>query len=414
MNRTRQTTNLRRTNGLGPRARSLPPTLPVAPGASPAPRRFNPRERSPSEGGSVYGGLVAGQRVKLGLTQRELAARINVSRSTVSRIERGQQPSAEMRRRISLALNPAPPAGPLRRTSACVGRAATRVAAWVAGLATWVAGWLAGFAAREVRGAARMAGVAIGIVRFTVGVVGLALWLAGFAAWDAGGVVARARPGVPHVLRWVWAGMVPAVLIALLVLVNGGSSDTGQGVRSLQPALEVSDGPGAPAAIHSARVQFAREASAEVRKAGQVFPLPAAGGAPRTSADPNTPAASQPVSRPISPSPSPGGGSGGSGGRGGGGGAPGGGGSGGNGGPSGPAPQPSPGVGSQGGNAPQAPAPATSGGGSGSSGSSSSGGGGSSSSGGGSSGSSSGGGGSSSGGGGAVPHLPVCVLGLLC
>jgi transcriptional regulator with XRE-family HTH domain len=80
----------------------------------PGMRRFRPRRASVTEGGSVYGTLVANERAKLGLTQEELAARIRTSPSTISRIEQGHPPSARIREQLAVALN-SHPQSPLRR-----------------------------------------------------------------------------------------------------------------------------------------------------------------------------------------------------------------------------------------------------------------------------------------------------------
>lgn len=82
------------------------------------------KRKSVTEASSILGGLVAGERARLGLTQSQLAARIHTSRSKVARIEQGQTPDAETQRRLSRALNPE--RGPL-------GRFVARVAArrWI-------------------------------------------------------------------------------------------------------------------------------------------------------------------------------------------------------------------------------------------------------------------------------------------
>lgn len=79
----------------------------------PSSKRRSVKRRSATDGGSILGGLVAGERARLGLTQSQLAARIHTSRSKVARIEQGQTPDAETQRRLSRALNPE--RGPVRR-----------------------------------------------------------------------------------------------------------------------------------------------------------------------------------------------------------------------------------------------------------------------------------------------------------
>jgi DNA-binding XRE family transcriptional regulator len=71
--------------------------------------------RNPTEGGRIFGLLVSDQRAKLGLSQAELAARLQTSRSTVSRIERGHPPSPELEYRLAAVLNPEAPPGPMAR-----------------------------------------------------------------------------------------------------------------------------------------------------------------------------------------------------------------------------------------------------------------------------------------------------------
>jgi transcriptional regulator with XRE-family HTH domain len=78
-------------------------------------RRFAPsRRRRVTEGGTVYGTLVADQRAKRGLTQRQLAAIVQTSPSTITRIEHGHPPSAEIRRRLEGVLTTEPP-NPVRQ-----------------------------------------------------------------------------------------------------------------------------------------------------------------------------------------------------------------------------------------------------------------------------------------------------------
>ena len=78
--------------------------------------------RNPTEGGRIFGLLVSDQRAKLGLSQAELAARLQTSRSTVSRIERGHPPSPEIEYRLAAVLNPETPPGPMARLVSRVAR----------------------------------------------------------------------------------------------------------------------------------------------------------------------------------------------------------------------------------------------------------------------------------------------------
>src|SRR6185503_8563057 len=82
--------------------------------------------RNPTEGGRIFGLLVSDQRARLGLTQAELAARLQTSRSTVSRIERGHPPSPELEYRLAAVLNPEVSPG-------IMGRLVSRVARGIEG-----------------------------------------------------------------------------------------------------------------------------------------------------------------------------------------------------------------------------------------------------------------------------------------
>jgi len=78
--------------------------------------------RNPTEGGKIFGLLVSDQRAKLGLTQAELAARLQISRSTISRVERGHPPSPELEYRLAAVLNTEAPPGPMARLVSRVAR----------------------------------------------------------------------------------------------------------------------------------------------------------------------------------------------------------------------------------------------------------------------------------------------------
>lgn len=68
-------------------------------------------------GEELFGRLVAVRRAGLGLSQEDLAARIDTSRASVARIEEGQPPSPKMLRRLASALNSKPETGaPSSRT----------------------------------------------------------------------------------------------------------------------------------------------------------------------------------------------------------------------------------------------------------------------------------------------------------
>ncbi len=83
-------------------------------------RRSNPSIKGVTEAGIVYGNLLANQRQQLGLSQKDLAARIRTSTSTIARIEEGHPPSAEIRKRLSDSLFPVPARNPVQlRSRAC-------------------------------------------------------------------------------------------------------------------------------------------------------------------------------------------------------------------------------------------------------------------------------------------------------
>ena len=102
MSEPRRATTARRTNG----ASAADPS--DAQFDSRAARRFNPSLKRVTEGGRVYGVLVANQRERLGLSQSELAVRVRTSMATIERIEDGHPPDAELRQRLSDHLFPEP------------------------------------------------------------------------------------------------------------------------------------------------------------------------------------------------------------------------------------------------------------------------------------------------------------------
>lgn len=69
-----------------------------------------PVPRKVGEGGNKgrepLGDLVAARRAELGLTQEDLAGKMNVSQATVARLEKGQRQSAETLKRLAKALPP--------------------------------------------------------------------------------------------------------------------------------------------------------------------------------------------------------------------------------------------------------------------------------------------------------------------
>jgi len=250
--RQKRTTTVRR-NGVDQRRARR--TAPV-PEDRPAGRRFAPSPKNVTEGGIVYGVWVANNRTRLELTQRELAARISVSPSTIQRIEQGRPAGAENREKLaaifsfdrpSLAhrvVTKIPPRGPMRRPRISLGsRSLTRL--------------------------------------------------------------------------WVGAAAVAIAVLALAVSAISGSGGT---ASSMQRPVAVSQVLAPPVAIHQARVQALRRAAAEARAAERRREREAAAAANAAAAAAKkaaakaarqkAPAAPEPVNVASSPAPSTGGGGG--------------------------------------------------------------------------------------------------------
>ncbi len=96
----KRTTTVRR-NGRNSVSRSPARRKGSRPEARSAGRRFAPSLRNVTDGGIIYGALVANHRTRLGLTQKELAARVRISPSSVERIEQGHPPDAEIREKLA-------------------------------------------------------------------------------------------------------------------------------------------------------------------------------------------------------------------------------------------------------------------------------------------------------------------------
>ena len=268
------------TRKTGPRpAKRSNSDFPIDPENGSAKRRFRSSPESVTSGGAVFGALVANERAKLGLTQRELAARIHTSPSTVERIEQGHPPSAEILEQLSVALSVELP-GPLRRSVARITPRVPRSS-------------LARLAPRMPRSS-----------------------------------LARLAPRMPRSSLALGSRIPWPILAALgvttiaLIAVSLNTSSTTQASR-LQPAVAVSNVLGAPASIHRSRVQARKEAAAEARRAAErkrEREAAAAAAAARKAAAKATPksvpAVSPPVTAPVTPSPAPSGGGSGSGGGG--------------------------------------------------------------------------------------------------
>src|SRR4051812_637230 len=185
-------------------------------------RRFSPSLKRVTEGGRIYGGLIAEERARLGLSQQELAARIRTSTATVERIEEGHPPGVELNKELSKALF-AEPEGPIRRLAS-----------------------------------------AVPMRRLPP--------------------LARATPGrglrpprLPHPSapsrqiagsRRFWGAVAIGVAVVLLAVV-GTQLSSGDDAPTSDPLVQVSSAPGAPATIHFARVAAQKEAAAEARRAAR-------------------------------------------------------------------------------------------------------------------------------------------------
>jgi transcriptional regulator with XRE-family HTH domain len=240
--------------------------------------RFTPALKSVTEGGSVYGHLVACERGRLGLSQNELAARIGTSPATIARIEQGHPPGAELRRRLTETLYVEPQNGLVRRLASSVPM-------------------------RRVPAVAR----------------------------GTGGRTPRLprpnRPSPPPHLalgsRRLWGGVAIAFAVVLLAVI-GSRLASGDAAPARQPSVQVSSALGAPAAIHKARVEARKEAAAEARRAAQqarerekAAAAAAAAAAARrakkaAASEQSSSADGQPAASPVESSPSPPSGGGGS------------------------------------------------------------------------------------------------------
>jgi transcriptional regulator with XRE-family HTH domain len=229
-------------------------------------------EPETTEGGRIFGLLVSSQRAKLGLTQAELAAKLHSSRSTVSRIERGQPPSPEMEHRLAVVLQPDASPGPVARLTSRVAR---------------------GFEGRTLRvplGSLRWGGAALAFLAplFVLGGLSsrdLSL-IGGHAGADRGSVASRgsltkfSEPAIPTVFR------------------QGTGSSESQG--------------GSPAAPGQAPRELARSLTPG-QGTGTAAPRNGSpSGASAPAAPVGTPNRPGPATRPATPSPAPSGGGGGS------------------------------------------------------------------------------------------------------
>ena len=233
-------------------------------------RRFAPSQKSLTEGGTVYGTLIADQRAKRGLTQTQLAAIIRTDPYTIARIEEGHPPTAEIRSRLAAVLTTEAPS-PIQRAIARRTRPA-----------------------RSPR--------------------------------PASGRSPRLRLRLPQLsMRWLWGSV--AVLNILIALILGGRlSGSHSSASPLQPSLAVSAAPSALAAVHRTRTRAENVAAAQARRAAERRRERAAAAAAAAAADAAarkaaakaarqaTPVNVPPVTLPVAPTPAPSGGGGGGGG----------------------------------------------------------------------------------------------------
>jgi ribosome-binding protein aMBF1 (putative translation factor) len=189
------------------------------PDPSSAGRRFTPTLNRVTEGGSIYGNLVAFERAKHGLSQKQLAAKIRTSPATIGRIEQGHPPGAELHRRLTKTLGIETRNGVVRRLATVVPERTSRL--------------------RRPRRPRRTRHRTIN-----------SGWLSS---------------------RWLWGGVaIASVALAWLV---GGQLSTGDGGASAsQPSVRVSSALGAPAVARArlhARVEARIAAEAKARRAAQ-------------------------------------------------------------------------------------------------------------------------------------------------
>jgi transcriptional regulator with XRE-family HTH domain len=253
------------TKGRSSKWRQAPGPSPDRRNASDTPsagRRFAPALKGITVGGTVYGHLVAYERGRLGLSQEELAARVETSPATIARIEEGHPPGAELRRRLTETLYTEPQNGLVRRMASSV----------------------------PMR---RVPAVAPSPPRLTLG------------------------------SRRLWGGVAIAFTVVLLGVI-GSRLASGDGAPAPQPFVQVSSALGAPASIHRARVEARKEAAAEARRAAEkarererAAAAAAAAAAPSkakeaAATEQSSSADSQPAAAPVESSPSPSSGGGGS------------------------------------------------------------------------------------------------------
>ncbi len=269
------------------------------------PRRFKPSSEAPPgsvltevgesrnkvKGREPLGRLVAARRAELGLTQEDLAVRMNVSQATVAGIESDQRPSAETLRRLAKALLPEEGETVLLRSiQAELTRfmGSTLATAWFLGRSGTVPPIASAPVSRE---AARTPRGSLGGLRGSLG--GL-----------------RGSLGGP----WLWGSLAAAALVAIVVIVAARTSDSG-GDPTPQPTQVVSAPPAAPVAVEKPQKAKKPHKAKKAQKAKEA----AGTGAPATNNEESSAPAptssdnqsssdaeSEPVSAPVAtPPPAP-------------------------------------------------------------------------------------------------------------
>lgn len=193
-----------------------------------------------SQGGEMFGRLVAVRRAGLGLSQEDLAARMDTSQSSVARIEEGHPPSTEALQRLTAALDVEPGKDALRRS----------------------------------------------IARAT-----------------ASGNGAR-TPWKPLGGRWLWGGLAIAVLVPLLVILGGRSASTDGDDPSPQSPQAVSAVPAVPVAVEESQKKAQKTKKAQSKDASAASKEKASTPAPASFDNGgSSEVPGEPVSKPVTSSP---------------------------------------------------------------------------------------------------------------
>jgi transcriptional regulator with XRE-family HTH domain len=295
-------------------------------------RRFAPSQESLTQGGTVYGTLIADQRAKRGLTQTQLAAIIRTDPSTIARIEEGHPPTAEIRSQLAAVLTTEAPS-PIHRALARRTRPA-RSPRPASGTSPRLRLRLPRLSSRWLWGSVAVLKILIAEIRSRLAAVltteapspihrALARRTRpARSPRPASGTSPRLRLRLPRLsMLWLWGNV--AVVSILIALILGGRLSGSHGSASpLQPSLAVSAAPSALAAVHRTRTRAENVAAAQARRAAErrrerAAAAAAAAAAARKSAAKAarqaTPVNVPPVTQPVAPTPAPSGGGGGGG-----------------------------------------------------------------------------------------------------